>query len=176
YLQGRMPEYMVPASIAIVAELPLMPNGKVDRQALLALNAETSASEYVSARNSVEELLVQVWQEVLGLDRVGVHDNFFELGGDSIVSIQVIARMRHYGVKFKLKEMFQYQTIAELATVATVTDGGERKEDEAVGEVALTPIQRHFFAQGLANPHHFNQTVLLATDDCPEASALETVM
>ncbi len=176
YLQGRMPEYMVPANIEVMGELPLMPNGKVDRQALLAMSNETPGSEYEAARNNVEELLVQVWQEVLGVERVGIHDNFFELGGDSIVSIQVIARMRQHGVKFKLKEMFQYQTIAELVQVASVTEQAETVVDEAVGAVALTPIQQHFFAQGLANPHHFNQAVMLAMDDCPEESVLETVM
>src|ERR1041384_4699974 len=176
HLQGRVPEYMVPASIAVVGELPLMPNGKVDRQALLALSKGTSASEYEGARNSVEDLLVQVWQEVLGLERVGIHDNFFELGGDSIVSIQVIARMRQQGGKFKLKEMFQHQTIAELAQVANATEPEERKDDEAIGTVALTPIQQRFFAQELVNPHHYNQAVLLATDHCPEESVLETVM
>ena len=178
YLQGRMPEYMVPASIAIVGELPLMPNGKVDRQALLAISSQTPGSEYEGARNDVEELLVQVWQEVLGLERVGINDNFFELGGDSIVSIQVIARMRQHGVKLKLKEMFQHQTIAELAQAANGngTEQVNRVADEAVGAVALTPIQRHFFAHGLNNPHHFNQSVILATDECPEASVLESVM
>src|SRR5207237_547806 len=176
YLQGRLPEYMVPGSIAVVAELPLMPNGKVDRQALLSLSQETAANEYEGARNEIEELLVQVWQEVLGLERVGIHDNFFELGGDSIVSIQVIARMRQQGVKFKLKEMFQHQTIAELAQVANATESEERQEDEAIGTVALTPIQQRFFAQGLADPHHYNQAVLLETDDCPGESVLETVI
>jgi acyl-coenzyme A synthetase/AMP-(fatty) acid ligase/aryl carrier-like protein len=149
YLQGRVPEYMVPASIAVVGELPLMPNGKVDRQALLALSKETPGREYEGARNEIEELLVQVWQEVLGLERVGIHDNFFELGGDSIVSIQVIARMRQHGVKLKLKEMFQHQTVAELAQVANGTKPVESVKDEAVGTVALTPIQQRFFAQEL---------------------------
>src|SRR5688572_7909671 len=176
YLQERMPEYMVPTSIAVVSELPLMPNGKVDRQALLSLSNAVPESEYEGARNEVEELLAQVWQEVLGIERVGIHDNFFELGGDSIVSIQVVARLRQQGVKFSLKEMFQHQTIAELASVAKVTAAVEMEPDEAVGAVALTPIQQQFFALELANPHHFNQAVLLEMDSVLDASALEVVM
>src|SRR5688572_18734500 len=176
YLQERMPEYMVPTSIAVVSELPLMPNGKVDRQALLSLSNAVPESEYEGARNEVEELLAQVWQEVLGIERVGIHDNFFELGGDSIVSIQLIARLRQQGVKFSLKEMFQHQTIAELASVAKVTAAVEIEPDEAVGVVALTPIQQQFFALELANPHHYNQAVLLEMDSVLDASALKVVM
>jgi aryl carrier-like protein len=129
YLQERMPEYMVPASIAVLEQMPLTSNGKVDRQALLSLSKAAPESEYEGARNEVEELLVQVWQEVLGIERIGIHDNFFELGGDSIVSIQVVARLRQQGVKFSLKEMFEHQTIAELAQVANATEQIETKPD-----------------------------------------------
>ena len=94
YLQERMPDYMVPASIAVVMELPLMPNGKVDRQALLALSKAVPESAYEGARNEVEELLVQGWQEVLGIERVGIHDNFFELGGHSLLATQLVSRIQ----------------------------------------------------------------------------------
>jgi amino acid adenylation domain-containing protein/non-ribosomal peptide synthase protein (TIGR01720 family) len=179
YLQGRMPEYMVPATITVVKEFPLMPNGKVDRRALLALSKETTASEYEGPRNEKEELLVQVWQEVLGLERVGINDNFFELGGDSIVSIQVVAKANQRGLPLRVRQIFQNRTIAKLAKVvnfSTVSNATAPVTDEAAGTVALTPIQQRFFEQGLANPHHFNQSVLLETDDCPEASVLEAVM
>jgi non-ribosomal peptide synthase protein (TIGR01720 family) len=171
-----MPEYMVPASIAVLEQMPLTSNGKVDRQALLSLSKAAPESEYEGARNEVEELLVQVWQEVLGIERIGIHDNFFELGGDSIVSIQVVARLRQQGVKFSLKEMFEHQTIAELAQVANATEQIETKPDEAVGAVALTPIQKRFLGHGLVNPHHYNQAVLLEMDSVLDESALEVVM
>ena len=182
YLQERMPEYMVPANIAVVPQIPLMPNGKLDRQGLLAMSKETPGREYEGPRNEKEELLAQVWQEVLGVERVGIHDNFFELGGDSIVSIQVVAKANQRGLSLRVRQIFQHRTIAKLAavvnfaTVPNATEQAERKKDAAVGTVALTPIQQRFFEQGLANPHHFNQSVLLAMDHCPEASVLETVM
>src|SRR5688500_6876823 len=176
YLQERMPEYMVPGSIAVVSQWPLTPSGKVDRQALLSLSKAAPESEYEGARTEVEELLVQVWQEVLGIERIGIHDNFFELGGDSIVSIQVVARLRQQGVKFSLREMFEHQTIAELAQVANATEQIETKPDEAVGAVALTPIQKRFLGYGLVNPHHYNQAVLLESDAVLDESALKVVM
>src|SRR5207237_4325252 len=122
------------------------------RQALRSRSKETAANEYEGARNEIEELLVQVWQEVLGLEQVGIHDNFFELGGDSIVSIQVIARMRQQGVKFRLKEMFQHQTIAEMAQVATATEAAGRQEDEAMGTEALTTIERRRTGTRMSKP------------------------
>ncbi len=180
YLEERMPEYMVPANIAVVPQIPLMPNGKLDRQALLAMSKETPGREYEGPRNEKEELLVQVWQEVLGVERVGINDNFFELGGDSIVSIQVVAKANQRGLSLRVRQIFQHRTIAKLAQVvnfATAPDATEQRvTDEAAGAVALTPIQQRFFEQGFSNPHHFNQSVLLAMDHCPEASVLATVM
>jgi non-ribosomal peptide synthase protein (TIGR01720 family) len=178
YLQGRLPEYMVPASIVAVEEMPLTPNGKIDRQTLLSVKAETAKriSRYAGARNGVEELLAQVWQEVLGVKCVGIHDNFFELGSESILSIQVIARLRQVGLKLTLKQMFQHQTIAELARVVVSVKEANAEQFDAGDSVPLTPIQRRFFELALANPHHFNQAVMLAADTRPDASALEVVL
>jgi amino acid adenylation domain-containing protein/non-ribosomal peptide synthase protein (TIGR01720 family) len=178
HLQGRLPEYMVPASIAVVGEMPLTPNGKIDRQALLSVKAEAAerASRYAGARNGVEELLARVWQEVLGVERIGIHDNFFELGGESILSIQVIARLRQEGLKLSLKQMFQHQTIAELARVVVSAEESSAEQFDSGDNVPLTPIQHRFFEQGLPNPHHFNQAVMLAADTRPDAVALTAVL
>ena len=177
YLQERLPEYMVPASIAVLATVPLTSNGKIDRQSLLSLSASRMLveSDGEGAQNDVEELLVQVWQEVLGLEQVGIHDNFFELGGDSILSIQIVAKAKRSGLTLKVQQIFQYQTIAELARVVS-TRQNATELDETVGEVPLTPIQLRFFELGLPNPHHFNQAVMLEVDPRPELSLLESVL
>ena len=73
---------------------------------------------FVAPRTSVEEVLADIWSQVLRIEQVGVHDRFFELGGDSILSIQVIARANKAGLRLTLKQIFQHQTIAELALVA----------------------------------------------------------
>ncbi len=111
-----------------------------------------------------------VWAAVLGLDRVGVRDNFFELGGDSIRGIQVIARAAASGIRFTPKQLFQHQTIAELSRVVETTTTLVAEQGPVVGPVALSPIQREFFALDLADPQHFNQSVLLSlrADVTPE--------
>jgi aryl carrier-like protein len=113
---------MVPANFMVLESFPLTANGKVDRAALPAPDTAKREVEadYVAPRNAVEASLASIWTEVLRLDQVGVHDNFFGLGGDSILSIQIIARANQEGLQLTPRQMFQYQTIAELATVARV--------------------------------------------------------
>ncbi|HET9225446.1 MAG TPA: amino acid adenylation domain-containing protein, partial [Thermoanaerobaculia bacterium] len=137
-LREKLPEYMVPQLFAVLPSLPLTPNGKIDRRALLALPAPEGARgvETVAPRNPVEEVLAAVWAEVLRLDRVGIHDNFFSLGGDSILVIQAATRSRKRGVRFTPRQLFQNQTVAQLASVVEV-------DPEAPAEAAvpaLTPL------------------------------------
>src|SRR6185503_9830233 len=102
FLRQKLPEYMVPSAFIPLHELPLSPNGKVDRRQLAQMDFTTSpapARDYVEARTAIEQTLVEIWQQVLGLKLVGVHDNFFELGGDSILSIQIIARANQAGLR-----------------------------------------------------------------------------
>ncbi|GLV53936.1 hypothetical protein KDH_07870 [Dictyobacter sp. S3.2.2.5] len=116
-LQAHLPEYMVPALFITLSELPLTANGKLDRRALPA--PENSLAqlelEYVAPRTSLEARLAAIWGEVLQRDKVGVHANFFTLGGDSIRSIQIVAKAKERELYFSLQQLFQYQTIAELA-------------------------------------------------------------
>lgn len=122
YLEFRLPVYMVPATFVVLESFPLTANGKVDRNALPAPDTAKREVEadYVAPRNTVEESLAAIWTEVLRVEQVGIHDNFFGLGGDSILSIQIIARANQEGLQLTPRQMFQYQTIAELATVARV--------------------------------------------------------
>jgi acyl carrier protein len=118
YLQEKLPEYMVPSAIMILERLPLTANGKVDRKALPMPGGSRMemAGGYVGARNEVEEKLVGIWSEVLGLDRVGVHDNFFELGGHSLLATQLVSRIREvFEVELPLRSLFEAPTVVELA-------------------------------------------------------------
>nr|QEO74126.1 condensation domain-containing protein [uncultured bacterium] len=124
-LREKLPEYMMPQLFAVLPSLPLTPNGKVDRRTLLAMQAPEGArgkAETVAPRNPVEEVLAAVWAEVLRIDRVGIHDNFFSLGGDSILVIQAATRSRKRGVSFTPRQLFQNQTVAELAAVADAAE------------------------------------------------------
>src|SRR6185312_13204263 len=142
-VRAKLPEYMVPQSLVVLPSLPLTPNGKVDRRALPAPDRSrlATAAELVAPRNPVEEALAAVWAEVLRRDGIGVHDNFFELGGDSIRTIQVVSRSRKLGIRITPRDLFQCQTIAELATVAVI----DRHLFAPAAEMALplTPAQRH---------------------------------
>ncbi|MEO3754694.1 amino acid adenylation domain-containing protein [Streptomyces sp. B6B3] len=170
FLGERLPAYMVPGVFVPLESLPLNPSGKVDRKALAALSWEshaTSQAEYVAPRTPVEERLAGIWREVLGLGRpVGVHDSFFTLGGDSILSLQVIFRANQQGLYFTVKQLFQHQTIAELAPVVEQQDAPRVQAEQGLvtGPVELTPIQRWFFDHEFAHPHHLNQSLVLDVD------------
>ncbi|MBW8873687.1 MAG: amino acid adenylation domain-containing protein [Acidobacteria bacterium] len=182
-LRERLPDYMVPAAFVTLAALPLTVNGKVDRKALLALEAAPehpgAADGYVAPRTREEEILATVWAQVLRLPRVGVNDNFFELGGDSILSVQIVARARQAGLLFTVRQIFEHQTVAGLARHATSTDSADAApagQGPVTGEVPLTPIQRWFFEQGFADPHHFNHALLLEPREPLIPAALEKAM
>src|SRR5215216_2514893 len=164
YLKERVPEYMIPAHYVTLEALPRLSNGKIDRAALPVPDhgrPELSAS-LVGPRNASEAAMCRIWAEVLGVERVGIHDNFFELGGDSIISIQVVARAHQEGLQLSTRQVFQHQTVAELAAVAgRVTVLGAAEQGVVSGAVALTPIQQWFFAQQREDLHHYNQSVLL---------------
>nr|WP_148905253.1 condensation domain-containing protein [Streptomyces parvus] len=153
-----LPEHMVPATYLVMESFPRTPSGKTDRRALPAPEAEHA--EYESPRDRAEHILAEVWAEVLGVERVGVHDNFFELGGDSILSIQVVARARTRGVGITPKLVFDHPSVADLATVAGV-EAVRAEQGIVTGEAPLTPIQTWFYGLDLPDCDHYNQSVLL---------------
>jgi acyl carrier protein len=117
YLQGQLPDYMIPALWLSMESIPLTSNGKVDKRKLPAVDAgELLSGQYVAPRNQTESVLAEIWQDLLGVDRVGIHDNFFELGGDSIKSIQLISQIKKkFKIKISVKQLFQAKHIIALA-------------------------------------------------------------
>ncbi len=116
FLAKKLPAYMIPAFFIPMDSLPLTPNGKVDRKALPVPEDNTRPAGYAAPRNKEEEIMATIWENVLEVEPVGIHDNFFDLGGASIQSIQVVAKANMYGYPLKVEHLFEYQTIAELAT------------------------------------------------------------
>ncbi len=163
FLKERLPSYMVPSALVFLEKLPLTSNGKVDRRALPApQNVQPVLAErFASPENALESTLVSLWSQLLRLPRVGIHDNFFALGGDSILSIQLVARARLRGLHFTPKQLFQHQTIAQLARVVSASPNVLPLPTLSGGPLPLTPIQRWFFARHLPDPHHYNQSLLL---------------
>ncbi|MBE1537387.1 non-ribosomal peptide synthetase [Actinomadura algeriensis] len=141
---GRdLPDHMVPAVIVELDALPLTVNGKLDRKAL----PEPDFSAKVSSRTPStpeEETLARLFAEVLNLERVGVDDGFFDLGGDSIIAIQLVSRARQSGLVISPREVFQHQTVEELAAAARPVGEDEQVEAEppgaGIGPVPVTPI------------------------------------
>ncbi|OBK56796.1 hypothetical protein A5657_00005 [Mycobacterium kubicae] len=158
-LGERLPAYMVPAAVVVIDALPLTVNGKLDTRALPAPEFQ-AAGRYRPPSSAVEEILSDVYAEVLGLDRVGVEESFFELGGDSILAMQVVARARTAGVFCRPRDIFVEQTVAGLARVAGFSDGLDTAGDDGVGEVSATPIMRWLHSQD-GPIEQFNQTVVL---------------
>ncbi|HEX2091361.1 MAG TPA: phosphopantetheine-binding protein, partial [Longimicrobiaceae bacterium] len=117
-LRARLPEFMVPAMVVPISEIPLTRSGKTDRRALPDPRELQSKRrvEYVAPTGEVESSIVRIWQEVLGVERIGIHDNFFDLGGNSLLVVQAYDRMvEAMGEKLTLVELFQYPTVTLLA-------------------------------------------------------------
>jgi amino acid adenylation domain-containing protein/non-ribosomal peptide synthase protein (TIGR01720 family) len=176
YLKDKLPEHMIPAAVVLLDYLPLTPNGKVDVRALPAPEEIKTEDDYVEPRTSVEKEFARIWQEVLGLERVGITDNFFELGGDSIVSIQIVARARDAGLLITPKQILQNGSILELAGVTQTLRTQVAEEEPGDGIIPLTPIQHWFFEQQLSDPHHYNQAIMLGLKQPVNADLLEKTL
>ena len=169
HLSATLPEYMTPSAFRVLDAMPLTPNGKIDRKALLRLAPEDAAltesgTAYAEPCGPVETALAEIYARVLGIEKVGADDNFFELGGDSILTIQVVARAGQAGIRITPKQLFQAPTVAGLALLAEFAPQPDAAAEQGVveGEVPLTPIQHAFFESGLTAPDHWNQSLLLS--------------
>jgi aryl carrier-like protein len=118
---------MAPAGYVMLERLPVTENGKVDRKALAEVAAGTAtreaAGEYAAPRTPIEEMLAQIWADVLRVDRVGINDNFFALGGDSMRILQVLSRAQERGLKLSAQQIYQHQSIHLLALQMEMTLG-----------------------------------------------------
>src|SRR5579883_1763569 len=178
YLGEQLPDYMVPSLIVQLEAIPLTSSGKVDRQALLSRQWEKveTTKSLTPPRTVVEQMLCNIWLQVLGVKQVSIHDNFFELGGDSILTIQVVARARKVGLSLTVKQLFQYQTISSLAAVAQAVESNQAEQGVVTGPIPLTPIQYWFFEQNLSAPHHWNQARLLTAQRPLNPTLLERAL
>jgi amino acid adenylation domain-containing protein/non-ribosomal peptide synthase protein (TIGR01720 family) len=182
FLGDLLPAHMIPSAIVALDALPVTAGGKLDRSALPDPRQDSldAADAYAAPETETERLLAEVWSEVLRIGRVGRDDNFFDLGGDSILSIQIVARAAARGVKLLPKQLFEAQTIAELASLAEAPSraaaAGTPERKLVTGPVPMTPVQRWFFEQDLADAHHFNQAMLLEVRGAADEDALRNAL
>jgi len=133
YLKEKLPDYMVPANFVLLNALPLTPNGKVDRRALPVPEMAYLTKEASLPQTQLEQVMAAVWQEVLHLDKVGIHDNFFELGGHSLLLPQLQSKLQNkLGKDISMVELFEYPTIQALALHFTQTH-----------QCVPAPVQQH---------------------------------
>ncbi len=182
YAGLKLPDYMIPAVFMWLDEIPLTPNGKIDRKQLPVPDQDRPDLDnaFIEASTEKETILAGIWQEVIGIDKVGIRDNFFELGGDSILSIQVIARAKQAGIAFTPKQLFEHPTIEGILSVAGELPAIKAEQGIITGPIPLTPIQQHFFTQEYTNPHHWNQSLMLEVSETIDtdtfANALQAVI
>ncbi|WP_426090251.1 condensation domain-containing protein, partial [Janthinobacterium sp. PSPC1-1] len=116
YLHACLPVYMVPSNFVLLPQLPLTPNGKVDRQALLNLALATVQVAFIAPETAMERYVCQLWQQILGIERIGRQDNFFALGGHSLIAAMVVARVRQdHLIEMPLRTLFEAATVAAFA-------------------------------------------------------------
>ena len=173
-LQAHLTDYMVPAQIVLLEQLPLTANGKLDKRALPVPGVVTQ--HFVAPVGEIEEKLAAIWADVLKLERVGSSDNFFELGGDSILSLQIIARAKRQGIKLSPKQLFEKQTVGQLAAVAKLIEAKPAAAPVTRGALPLLPIQARFFETGIAQRQHWNQSVMLRPTTPLDATHLRTAL
>jgi len=148
HLKASLPEPMLPSSFMALEALPLTPTGKVDRRALPEPEAPAGSpsEEYVAPRDPVETAIAEIWSQVLGVERVGVHDNFFDLGGHSLLATRVFARLQKaFSVAPPLRMLFEKPTVAELARAIQDLQSGAGSRRGSIAAVS-----RHRIASGEA--------------------------
>ncbi|UHA72709.1 non-ribosomal peptide synthetase [Paenibacillus sp. 481] len=161
WLAQALPDYMVPTYYVGLEALPLTANGKVDERVLPEPDRSLSDGHADAApTNPIEEMLCQVWADILGLESVGIRDHFFSLGGDSIKAIQIAAKLNHRGYKLDVKDLFRYPTVEQIGPFIR-QETIQADQGLITGEVGLTPIQAWFFNNRFQKMHHWNQAMML---------------
>lgn len=168
FISRRLPPYMLPSYFIQLDRMPLTANGKIDRSAFIdPKNTESSEGQnYTPPQTEYQSLMVDIWQQVLCLDRVGIDDDFFVLGGDSIKSLQVVARLHKNGLKLDANRLFHYKTIKAVTPFIRTIDN-DRQSMKTVyrgpveGEVELTPIQLWFYQHHAQTGKSFAQSAVI---------------
>lgn len=175
-LRDKLPEYMLPGFMMQIDALPLTPNGKLDAKALPELNA-LAGQEYMPPRTKTEKVITDIFEEILGISPVGIEDSFFELGGDSIKAIKAVSKLREKGYKLSFAALMYQQTPRKIGENIQMGEVNQVYEQgEINGESPLTPIQLEFFNKNHVVPNHYNQALMLRSDEPFDIPSLKTAI
>ena len=179
-LGKNLPDYMIPAQLVQLDEIPLSSNGKVDRSLLPepgSCEDSKRESEYEAPKSQTEKLVVEAFEYVLGMERVGVNDNFFDLGGDSIKAIRILNKIREAGYDGSMRNLLMERTPKQIARSLSKRQNAILAEQgEVSGEIPLTPIQSYFFAQNMINAEHFIVSQVFEARERVDVEALHRVL
>ncbi|TVZ40309.1 non-ribosomal peptide synthase protein (TIGR01720 family)/amino acid adenylation domain-containing protein [Alteromonadaceae bacterium 2753L.S.0a.02] len=181
-LAAELTDYMVPENIVVLEAMPLNANGKIDRGRLPEPDYSLESTSHEAPSTDTEQVLWNIWKEILNSDSFGVTDNFYMIGGDSIVAIQVVSRALKHGIKLSPRILFEHKTIRELAkyTEAGVSDSSSKNEtieQEVVsGEQRLLPIHLQFLYTDTTDVHHYNQAAKVLLPGNLSREALQQVL
>jgi len=167
-LAGELPEYMIPAFMLQIEAIPVTENGKLNKRALPEIERKTG-EEYAAPENAMEEILCDIFREILNVDEVGIRDSFFALGGDSIKAIRIVSRLRTHGYDLSVKDIMRGYTVETIAAQVKKAAEVKYEQKEVSGAVTPTPILRKFEEWKLKKPEHFNQAMMLKVDTEDEA-------
>ncbi|WP_394845810.1 amino acid adenylation domain-containing protein [Pendulispora brunnea] len=175
HLEKTLPYYMIPHRFVQLPQLPLTPQGKIDRRKLATLaEPRTRSDAVVEPRSPVEQSLAAVWCEAFGLDAVSVDDNFYALGGHSLKALQIVSLLQKRGQVLSVSDLFRYPTIRELAT-GVVRQLETKPNTGAIASthdgIPLSAVQYRFFQRGLVDRNVFNSPFLVALNE-PVAPAV----
>ncbi|RLJ72737.1 non-ribosomal peptide synthetase [Pedobacter alluvionis] len=162
FLSLNLPVHMIPSAFVHLDEFPITSNGKTDKKKLAAIErfAKDNIAEYERPVNHLEQLLVDIYAEVLLKKQVRLTDDFFALGGDSIKSIQVVSKLKQKGYSLKIQDVLSFPVVTDL--VKRIDMGGRVAEQTLIeGQIPLSPIQSWFLQLPYSSKHHYNQSVLL---------------
>jgi amino acid adenylation domain-containing protein/non-ribosomal peptide synthase protein (TIGR01720 family) len=162
-IRKKLPDYMVPAYMMQIEEIPVTMNGKLDKKSLPDIKEELM-EEYIAPRNEKEKIICDVFEQILGRDKIGINESFFNLGGDSIKAIRVVSKVRNMGYKVTVKDVMGQKTASLIAKQLKKVVGTEYEQGEITGEILDTPIVKWFKEKNLSKSSHFNQAIMVKVE------------
>lgn len=168
-VKEKLPDYMVPNNVNFIEEMPLSPNGKINRKVLSRLKLDNSKSKVVlePLKTAEQKMLATVWQSILKSDRIGANSNFYELGGDSIKSILVTSKLRQNGYHLPVTEILSNPVLEKMAEKISPVKVALYTPKAVSGITPLTPTQQDFLNSDPSVDHlsHFNQSLIFKVND-----------
>lgn len=160
--------YFLPLEMHTGKALLQLPKYQLERNRL-------QGNPYAAPRNELERIMADVWQQILGIEKIGVYDHFLQLGGDSIKAVQIASKLKKLHLELDSQLLFHYSTIAEICNMVVALT---QSEDQGTidGAIELTPIQKWFFELGLNAENHFNQSVMLYREEGFNSKILQKVL